>query len=91
MVLVLVQVLALSVWFSVSAVLPALRGEWMLGRAGGIWLTATVQIGFVVAREAEHDPRRQVHHTLDQQEGRHRRRVGRAGRPSERPPRCPWC
>jgi len=46
--MVLVQVLALSVWFSVSAVLPALRVEWMLDRAGGIWLTATVQIGFVV-------------------------------------------
>jgi len=47
-----VQVLALSVWFSVSAVLPALRVEWMLGRAGGIWLTATVQIGFVVGAVA---------------------------------------
>ncbi len=50
--MVLVQVLALSVWFSVSAVLPALRVEWMLGRAGGIWLTATVQIGFVVGAVA---------------------------------------
>ncbi len=50
--MVLVQVLVLSVWFSVSAVLPALRVEWMLGRAGGIWLTATVQIGFVVGAVA---------------------------------------
>ncbi len=50
--MVLVQVLALSVWFSVSAVLPALRVEWMLDRAGGIWLTATVQIGFVVGAVA---------------------------------------
>jgi len=33
-------------------VLPALRVEWMLGRAGGIWLTATVQIGFVVGAVA---------------------------------------
>jgi len=46
--MVLVQVLVLSVWFSASAVLPALRAEWMLDRAGGIWLTATVQIGFAV-------------------------------------------
>ena len=46
--MVLVQILALSVWFSASAVLPALRGEWGLDRQGGIWLTATVQIGFAV-------------------------------------------
>jgi MFS family permease len=46
--MVLVQILALSVWFSASAVLPALRDEWGLDRQGGIWLAATVQIGFAV-------------------------------------------
>ena len=44
----LVQVLVLSLWFSASAVLPALRADWGLDRQGGIWLTATVQIGFAV-------------------------------------------
>jgi MFS family permease len=44
----LVQVLVLSLWFSVSAVLPALREEWSLDRQGGVWLTATVQIGFAL-------------------------------------------
>lgn len=42
----LMQVLVLSLWFSASAVLPALRDEWSLDRQGGIWLTATVQVGF---------------------------------------------
>lgn len=42
----LVQVLVLSLWFSASAVVPALRIEWALGTYGGIWLTAIVQIGF---------------------------------------------
>ena len=42
----LVQVLALSLWFSASAVVPALRAEWGLGPVGGVWLTAIVQVGF---------------------------------------------
>lgn len=44
----LVQVLVLGLWFSASAVLPALRAEWGLDRQGGIWLTTTVQIGFAL-------------------------------------------
>lgn len=44
----LLQVLVLSMWFSASAVLPALRLEWSLSRQGGIWLTAMVQIGFAL-------------------------------------------
>jgi MFS family permease len=48
----LVQVLVLSLWFSASAVLPALRVEWSLDRTGGIWLTATVQVGFAVGAVA---------------------------------------
>lgn len=41
-----VQVLALSLWFSASAVVPALRADWALGMQGGIWLSAIVQVGF---------------------------------------------
>ena len=41
-----VQVLAMSVWFSASAVVPILRTEWSLSREGAILLTATVQVGF---------------------------------------------
>jgi MFS family permease len=44
----LVEVLALALWFSASAVVPALRVEWGLGVQGGIWLTAVVQVGFAV-------------------------------------------
>jgi len=43
----LVQVLALSVWFSASAVVPALRQEWGLSAGAAVWLTASVQLGFV--------------------------------------------
>jgi len=44
----LVQVLALSVWFSASAVVPTLRIEWDMGAAAAVWLTASVQVGFVL-------------------------------------------
>lgn len=44
----LVQVLGLAVWFSASAVVPAVRAEWGTGAAGAVWLTASVQVGFVV-------------------------------------------
>src|SRR6478752_7262360 len=44
----LVQVLGLAVWFSASAVVPALRGEWAVSSAAAVWLTASVQLGFVV-------------------------------------------
>jgi MFS family permease len=42
----LAQVLVLALWFSASAVVPALRDEWGLGDQGAIWLTAIVQVGF---------------------------------------------
>ncbi|AIJ21473.1 transport protein [Amycolatopsis methanolica 239] len=42
----LVQVLAMSLWFSASTVVPALRAEWGLSRQAGILLTITVQLGF---------------------------------------------
>ena len=41
------ELLAMSLWFSGSAVAPALRAEWGLSEAGGVWLTLAVQLGFV--------------------------------------------
>ena len=38
----------MSVWFSASAVVPALSAAWSLDDAGRAWLTMSVQIGFVV-------------------------------------------
>ncbi|NLU78548.1 MFS transporter [Micromonospora sp. HNM0581] len=43
-----VQVLGLAVWFSASAVVPALRESWQISAAASVWLTASVQLGFVV-------------------------------------------
>ena len=39
---------ALSLWFSASAVLPALTREWQLGDGGRAGLTLAVQLGFIV-------------------------------------------
>jgi len=47
-VLSLAELSALSVWFSASAVLPALRREWALGDTGSAGLTIAVQLGFIV-------------------------------------------
>ncbi len=47
-VLSLAELLVLGVWFSASAVLPALRREWALGDAGSAALTIAVQAGFIV-------------------------------------------
>ncbi|WP_410595004.1 MFS transporter [Amycolatopsis sp. lyj-23] len=44
--LAVVQVCAMSVWFSASAVLPALRAEWGLAGEPAILLAAAVQLGF---------------------------------------------
>ncbi|GIF16327.1 MFS transporter [Actinoplanes teichomyceticus] len=41
------QVLGLAVWFSASAVVPALREAWHISAAASVWLTASVQLGFV--------------------------------------------
>ncbi|SEE11391.1 Sugar phosphate permease [Rhodococcus pyridinivorans] len=43
-----IQVLSLSVWFSATAVVPSLRSEWGIGSGEAVWLTASVQVGFVV-------------------------------------------
>jgi MFS family permease len=44
----LVLVLAMAVWFSASAVVPALAGEWHLSAGAAAWMTAPVQAGFVL-------------------------------------------
>ncbi|MEZ5078647.1 MAG: MFS transporter [Solirubrobacterales bacterium] len=45
---VLVQVLALSVWFSTAAVVPSLIAAWDISSGAASWLTTAVQVGFVV-------------------------------------------
>jgi len=42
------ELLGLSLWFSASAVLPALTYEWGLGPGGAAGLTIAVQAGFIV-------------------------------------------
>jgi MFS family permease len=44
----LAELLAMAVWFSASAVVPALTTAWQLDDGGRAWLTMSVQIGFVV-------------------------------------------
>jgi MFS family permease len=39
--------LAMSVWFSASAVIPLLQAEWRLSEGQASWLTLAVQLGFV--------------------------------------------
>lgn len=46
--LALAELLAMSVWFSASAVVPALSSAWSLDESGRAWLTMSVQSGFVV-------------------------------------------
>jgi MFS family permease len=43
----LTELLGMSVWFSASAVIPALAKTWALGPSGQAWLTMSVQLGFV--------------------------------------------
>jgi len=43
----LAELLGMSLWFSASAVVPALRPEWNLSDSSVGWLTIAVQIGFV--------------------------------------------
>jgi MFS family permease len=44
----LAELLGMAVWFSASAVVPALTSDWNLNDSGRAWLTMSVQIGFVV-------------------------------------------
>jgi len=43
----LAELLGMSLWFSASAVVPALRVEWNLSYSSAAWLTIAVQVGFV--------------------------------------------
>jgi MFS family permease len=45
--LALGELLGMSLWFSASAVLPALNNEWHLTESTASWLTIAVQLGFV--------------------------------------------
>ena len=45
--LALAQLLVMSLWFSATAVTPALVEEWQLSPSSAAWLTMTVQLGFV--------------------------------------------
>jgi MFS family permease len=47
-VLSLAELLALSLWFTASAVLPALSREWHLDDGGRAGLTIAVQLGFIM-------------------------------------------
>lgn len=47
LVLSLAVLLAKAVWFSASAVAPALTDAWSLDEGGQAWLTMSVQLGFV--------------------------------------------
>ncbi len=47
-VLALAELSAMALWFSASAVVPALTEVWRLDDNGRAWLTMSVQIGFVV-------------------------------------------
>ena len=42
------ELFALSLWFSVTAVLPALSREWQLSDSGEAGLTIAVQVGFII-------------------------------------------
>jgi MFS family permease len=42
------ELLALSLWFSATAVLPALSKEWQLTASGRAGLTIAVQLGFII-------------------------------------------
>jgi len=44
----LATLLSMSVWFSATAVAPALERDWNLSSAQAAWLTMMVQLGFVV-------------------------------------------
>lgn len=44
----LAELLGMAVWFSASAVVPALTSAWHLDESGRAWLTMSVQIGFVI-------------------------------------------
>ncbi len=44
----LAELLAMGLWFGVSAVAPQIAAEWRLDAGAAAWLTLAVQVGFVV-------------------------------------------
>jgi MFS family permease len=46
--LAVVEILAMSLWFSASAVVPQLTEDWALNSGQQSWMTMSVQIGFVI-------------------------------------------
>jgi MFS family permease len=46
--LAIAELLGMSLWFSGSAVVPALTKDWHLSETAASWLTLSVQLGFVV-------------------------------------------
>ena len=46
--LAVAELMAMSLWFSGSAVVPQLHEEWRLSGAEQSWMTMSVQLGFVV-------------------------------------------
>jgi len=46
--LALAELLVMGLWFSASAVTPALARAWHLNAGNAAWLTMSVQVGFVV-------------------------------------------
>ena len=46
--LALAELLGMTLWFSASAVLPAISAEWRLSETSAAWFTLAVQLGFVV-------------------------------------------
>lgn len=46
--LAVVELLAMTSWFSATAVVPQLTVEWQLGQGQVSWLTMSVQLGFVL-------------------------------------------
>ena len=45
--LAVAELLCMSLWFSASAVVPAISSEWALNESQAGWLTLSVQLGFV--------------------------------------------
>jgi len=45
--LALAELLAMSLWFSATAVVPAVSAEWGITQGDAAWLTMAVQLGFV--------------------------------------------
>ena len=46
--LAVAMLLAMTTWFSASALIPQLKVEWALSSTASAWLTIAVQVGFVL-------------------------------------------